>query len=267
MHRLVAALWPREMEYIHHDPVCGRHWDALYREFAKFQPLLCDARGAVVAAGFTIPLAWNGRLRDLPSGVDGALARGARGRARGQPPTTLSALLAAVAPTQQRRGLSARLIRAMRSVAARHSLRELIAPVRPTLKHRYPLTPMRRYVRWTRADGAPFDPWLRVHWRLGARLLRVAPRSMVVVGTVAQWEAWTTLKFPDSGRYTVHGGLVPVKIDRRMNVGRYVEPNVWMLHPVKARKRDDVRNVGPGAYAEPDRTRGGRRLRRMDPVA
>ena len=90
---------------------------------------------------------------------------------------------------------------------------------------------------------------------------------MVVVGTVAQWEAWTTLKFPDSGRYTVHGGLVPVKIDRRMNGGRYVEPNVWMLHPVKARKRDDVRNVGPGAYAEPDRTRGGRRLRRMDPVA
>ena len=47
------------MEFIHHDPVCGRHWPALYREFAEFQPVLCDTRGAVVAAGVTIPLVWS----------------------------------------------------------------------------------------------------------------------------------------------------------------------------------------------------------------
>jgi len=236
VHRLVASVWPPEMEYIHHDPVCGRLWGRLYREFAHFQPVLCDGRGAVVAAGFTIPLRWSGRLRDLPAGVDGALERGTRGAARRRPPTTLSALLAAVAPDRQRRGLSARVIRAMRSIAARHGLRELIAPVRPTLKHRYPLASMRRYVRWTRADGAPFDPWLRLHWRLGARVLRVAPRSMVITGTVAEWEAWTTMRFPQSGRYTVPGALAPITIDRRRNVGRYVEPNVWMRHPVRARE-------------------------------
>jgi hypothetical protein len=233
VHRLVASLWPREMEYIHHDPVCGRHWGSLYRQFAEFQPVLCDARGAVIAAGFTIPLVWSGRMRDLPSGVDGALERGVRGRARGRPPTTLSALLAAVAPDQQGRGHSARVIRAMRAIAARHGLRELIAPVRPTLKHRYPMISMHRYVRWRRADGAPFDPWLRLHWRLGARLLRVAPRSMVVIGTVPQWEAWTAMRFPESGRYTVPGALAPMTIDRRRNRGRYVEPNVWMRHPVR----------------------------------
>jgi len=43
------------VEFIHHDPVCGRHWPGLYREFAEFQPVLCDTRGAVVAAGVTIP--------------------------------------------------------------------------------------------------------------------------------------------------------------------------------------------------------------------
>jgi GNAT superfamily N-acetyltransferase len=234
VHRLVASLWPPEMEYLHHDPVCRRHWGALYRKFAEFQPVLCDSRGVVIASGFTIPLAWSGRVGDLPSGVDGALERGVGGRARGRPATTLSALLAAVAPDHQGRGHSVRVIRAMRSIAARHGLRELIAPVRPTLKHRYPMAPMRRYVRWRRADGAPFDPWLRLHWRLGARFLRVAPRSMVVTGTVAQWEAWTAMRMPASGRYTVPGALVPVTIDRRRNRGRYVEPNVWMLHPVRA---------------------------------
>jgi hypothetical protein len=25
VHRLVASLWPPEMEFIHHDPVCARH--------------------------------------------------------------------------------------------------------------------------------------------------------------------------------------------------------------------------------------------------
>jgi len=93
-------------------------------------------------------------------------------------------------------------------------------------------TPMRRYVRWRREDGVPFDPWLRVHWHLGAKLLRVAPRSMAVTGTVAEWEEWTTMTFPESGRYIVPGALTPVTIDRRRNRGRYVEPNVWMRHPV-----------------------------------
>lgn len=233
---LLGSLWPPEMEFIHHDPVCRRHWGSLYREFAQYQPVLCNERGIVVAAGFTIPLVWSGRRRELPSGVDGALERGVRGRQRGGAPTALSALLAAVAPGLQGHGLSARLIRAMRAVAARHGLDALIAPVRPTLKHRYPTTPIDRYVRWCGTDGAPFDPWLRVHWRLGAKFLRVARRSMVVTGTVAEWERWTMMAFPVSGRYIVRGALVPVSIDRRRNRGRYVEPNVWMLHPVRSRE-------------------------------
>src|SRR5262249_54010630 len=137
------------MEYIHHDPVCGRHWGALYREFAEFQPVLCKGRGLVVAAGFTIPLAWSRRARGLPSGVDGALERGVRGRAKDRAPNALSALLAAVAPGRQGHGLSARGIRAMGGGAAPPRLGVLIAPVRPTPKHPGPTTPTRPYRRGT----------------------------------------------------------------------------------------------------------------------
>jgi hypothetical protein len=63
----------------------------------------------------------------------------------------------------------------MKAAAADHGLGALIAPVRPTLKDRYPLTPMERYALWERDDGLPFDPWLRVHRRLGARFLAIAP--------------------------------------------------------------------------------------------
>jgi len=35
-----------------------------------------------------------------------------------------------------------------------------------------------------------------------------------------------------SGDYVVPGALTTVRIDRARDRGRYVEPNVWMLHPV-----------------------------------
>jgi hypothetical protein len=108
----------------------------------------------------------------------------------------------------------------------------LIAPVRPGAKSAYPLAPMERYVRWENADGLPLDPWIRVHTRMGAAILRVAPRTLVIEGTVADWERWTDMRFPDSGSYVVPGALQPVVIDRDTDLGRYDDPNVWMRHPI-----------------------------------
>jgi hypothetical protein len=143
--RLTDAVWPAHMEYIHHDAVCHEHWPALLRDFADCQLALCDRRGRVQAAGYTIPFVWDRRPRSLPSGIDGVLIRGITDRARARRPDTLSALLAAVDPDRQGRGLSRLVIEAMATVAARRGLRALVAPVRPTLKHRYPLVPMERY--------------------------------------------------------------------------------------------------------------------------
>jgi hypothetical protein len=64
------------------------------------------------------------------------------------------------------------MIERMREIGHAHGLDTLIAPVRPTLKHRYPLTPIERYITWRRPDGTDLDPWLRTHERLGAELAR-----------------------------------------------------------------------------------------------
>ena len=123
----------------------------------------------------------------------------------------------------------------MKSVAAVNGLGALIAPVRPTLKDRYPLTPMERYAGWERDDGLPFDPWLRVHRRLGAEFLCVAPRSMVITGTIPEWEEWTGMRFPESDAHVVPGALLqPVVMDMERELGSYEEPKVWMRHPVTA---------------------------------
>ena len=117
----------------------------------------------------------------------------------------------------------------MSDTARRFELRSLIAPVRPNWKDRYPITPIERYVRWTRDDGTAFDPWIRVHLRLGATLGPPVPRSMRIAGTVAEWETWTAMRFPESGDYVFPAGLAPLRIDTEHNLGEYWEPNVWLL--------------------------------------
>lgn len=221
-------------EFMYHDAVVDRYWDALFTDFSGFQIAVCDPGGGILAAGHCIPIHWDGSLERLPGGLDGVLERGVRGMAEGRAPTVVSALLAVVPPAHRGRGLSSVVLNAMKAVAAGRGLGALIAPVRPTMKDRYPLTPMELYARWERDDGLPFDPWLRVHRRLGARFLEVAPESMVIEGTVSEWEEWTGMRFPESGPYVVQGALQPVVMDLERDRGVYKEPNVWMRHSVTA---------------------------------
>jgi hypothetical protein len=69
-----------------------------------------------------------------------------------------------------------------------------------------------------------------VHARLGGRILRAEPESLRISGTVAEWEAWVGMAFPESGRYVFPGGLALLHVDREGDTGRYFEPNVWVAH-------------------------------------
>ena len=158
----------------------------------------------------------------LPAGIEAIQ--------RGETPTAVSALQIVVRRDMRGEGLSSTCLRAMRDIAAAHGMRALVAPVRPIFKDRYPLIPLERYARWRQPDGSLFDPWLRVHEQAGAESLGVAPASMQVKGTVAEWKGWTDMAFPGSGRYVVPGALEPVDIDLELNQGVYVEPNFWMSH-------------------------------------
>ncbi len=118
----------------------------------------------------------------------------------------------------------------MVEIARSNDLGGLIAPVRPNWKDRYPLVPIDRYAAWRREDGLLFDPWMRVHERAGGTVLKPEPQSLRITGTVAEWEEWTQMPFPESGEYVFPGGLATLEIDRERDAGRYWEPNVWMVH-------------------------------------
>jgi GNAT superfamily N-acetyltransferase len=226
---LLTVGWP---EFMRHDPTAERYQALLARELGAFQLLLVDERDDLAAAGVSIPFVWDGTPGGLPAGWDAVVERGVDDRERRRRPTALSALSVTVAPDRQGQGLSRLVIQALKDTATDAGLERMVVPVRPAAKSAYPLTPMERYVRWRLADGAPFDFWLRAHWRLGATMLGVCPASMVVTADVDTWEGWTGMQFPETGPYVVPEALVPVEIDRELDVGRYVEPNVWVQHPI-----------------------------------
>ncbi len=221
--RLSRVTFP---EYMHHNEPGGKYWGRLYDEFPDFQVALLDG-DELVAEAHALPIPWDGSVDGLPSGWDEGFVQG---MTSGSAPRALMALAISVLPGRQGQQLSSRMIQAFRDTAREAGLPSVLAPVRPTWKARYPLIPIEDYVEWRRDDGSHFDPWLRIHERVGGEILAAAPRSMVLEGAVADWEEWTGMPFPADGEYVFPGGLATLVVEA--GVGRHVEPNVWVLHPV-----------------------------------
>ena len=198
--------------------------------FADLELALIDLDDVVVAAGWAVPIRWDGDPACLPEGYTDSLVRAVEGHEGGVDFDTMVVMAAQVHPARRGQGLAGELLTAMRDLAEQRGWSRVLAPVRPTLKVRYPLTPIDRFASWTRQDGAPLDPWLRTHWRLGAKVVAMAPRSQTMTGTVTEWDNWTGMRFPDSGDYVIPDGLSTLRIDCDTDQGTYVEPNVWMRH-------------------------------------
>jgi GNAT superfamily N-acetyltransferase len=227
---LFDGVWP---EYNLHGEELNAYWSRLYDEFPDWQFLLVDPDDqTILAEGHTVPLAWDGTDEDLGPGIDATIAAAFALRAAGGEPTAVSAMAAEVPPSHQGRGLAPVMLQSMATLAREAGLPHLIAPVRPSHKDRYPTIPIERYARWTRDDGSPFDPWVRVHVRLGARIGPAIPQSLRIAGSVADWESWTTMRFPETGDYVFPAGLATVRIDREQDTGEYWEPNVWLIHQI-----------------------------------
>ncbi|WP_052423015.1 hypothetical protein [Nonomuraea candida] len=231
-----ASLWDMDhtwQPFVLNDPIADLFYafaTTTYRDHV----LVADddsEPGRLVARACMIPFVREGG--ELPDdGWDGVIRSGRLARERGLAADAVSALEITVRRDLQGKGLSSVMVAVMRDHAARLGHRELVAPVRPNHKHLEPHTPMSEYAFRTRPDGLPHDPWLRVHVRAGGTIVKVAPRSMVVPGTLAEWRAWTGLPFDRTGPVEVPGALTPVHCDVPHDHAVYVEPNVWVSHPL-----------------------------------
>jgi hypothetical protein len=226
-----GSLWP---EFMRHDPVADLYFatSALDRYLDFVLVGLED--GQVVARAFSVPFAFNieGRTELPNAGWDAVIRWAHEDHILGRTANAVSALEISLLPRMRGAGHSRTLLAAMKANARARGFADLYAPLRPNQKHLQPQVSMAEYVKQERPDGLPADAWLRTHVRDGARIVKVAPCSMTIVGTVADWSRWTGISFARSGHYAVDGALTPVSIALEHDQGIYVEPNVWVHHPL-----------------------------------
>jgi hypothetical protein len=225
-------IWP---EFNLQGETYRRLWPRLTKDLPEFQFSMCDEQTReVVAEAHTVPCWWDGTDAGLSDGIDATIADAFHRLDSHQPFNTVCAIAAEIPTGARGTGLAADILKAMGVIAARHGFEHLIAPVRPTWKDRYPITPIERYMTWRRDDGSPLDPWLRLHERIGARMGPAMNGSYRIAGTVAEWASWLGMAFPESGDYVFPGGLAPLAVDRAADQGVYLEPNVWMIHDLSS---------------------------------
>jgi len=223
--------WPL---FMLQDPVAGEHWHELFDRFEEYQFALLDIESNHMAAmANSVPFYWDQPLEELPEGGwDWVFVKAVEDHKKGIVPNIQSAIQINIHPEYQSRGLSPMMINAMREIGKSKGFQDLVAPVRPNQKNQYPLISIDDYIQWTNSEGLPFDAWLRVHARAGARIIKPCHEAMKITGTLTNWEEWTGLKFPQSGQYIIPGALNPITVDHEKDEGIYIEPNVWMQHSI-----------------------------------
>lgn len=230
---LIDAVWPKFVTHSDAPKNYALAWDwmGVFRRWPHLQFALLDSDGEMVGAGNALTFVWDGPAEALPDeGWHWVMNQAVLDLEAGRQPNAGSALSVTLAPNQRGRNLSGVMLRAMKLLVQESGARRFFAPVRPTTKARYPITPMEEFITWKNAEGLPLDPWMRVHVRLGAKVIKACNRSQPLAASVAEWEEWLDLPLPASGEYVGPGLLATLHVDCQQDEGVCFEPNVWIEH-------------------------------------
>ncbi len=209
----------------------AKSWKHFYDELTEYV-LLFEQNDEVIGAGFTVPLKWDGTVKDLPESIEEILQRGLSNKHDHNQANTLIPVGVLVDASQQGQGLSNFILEEMKRLAYNLNLSSLVVPVRPTQKSKYPLQSIFSYATWRQSDKYLYDPWLRVHEKLGAKVIHISDCTLIVKAPLSDWINWTGMIFPESGKYIVPGALSPIEVCLESHSASYKDPNVWMKHPM-----------------------------------
>ena len=225
--KMLCSAWP---EFMLHNEKVGKHWNTFVEEFKDIQLMLMDGE-EILAIINTQTVHIDVPLDDLPDeGWEWGFLKAIQDKQRGIEPNFLLGFQVVINPKHQGRGLARTAVTEMKNLSHRLGLDGVLIALRPNQKTKFPLLSMKEYLECKLDSGETFDPWLRIHERLGAQVIRVCPKAYTVKGSISDWESWTSQTFPCSGQFLVDGALNPVEISIENDVGVYTEPNVWIIH-------------------------------------
>lgn len=205
-------------------------WHRIYGKFPEYQLAAYSPSGELLGALNSVPVPWDGNLLDLPGGYDDVLIQSTGV----EPFQGRSTCLLSISVRESCRGLGIpELLLEEIKVRARNAGHgAVIAPLRPTLKHLHPSMPMSEYTGLMDERGKIYDPWLRKHLEMGAEVLGIAEKSLVIKQPSSRWERNAGRQLL-AGRHPIPGAISQIEIGTD-GVGIYVEPNIWICHRIAA---------------------------------
>lgn len=218
--------------FLYQDPISAVLFADLVARHPAYTLLAVEPNGQPAAMICTLPFT-NTSDGPPPGGYDAVLLAAAADTLTTHTRTTTtsaSALFATVRSDLRGQGLSTIMLTKALHNTARLGHHTLLAPVRPTHKHRHPNLSMAEYLTRRRPDGTHTDPWLRVHERAGGRPIALAPHSMTITASLHQWREWTGEPFTTPGPTILPGALVPIWCDPEHDIATYIEPSIWYHH-------------------------------------
>jgi hypothetical protein len=159
-------------DYSGMNPLQYSEYDANWR--AKSGKVIAYDQGEPVGVGFWCPYKWNGAVSSIAMldgwpGIVKSFLADPDDHCRNLNSTI--GLFICVRSDKRQAGLSSQILGAMKEESKKIGAKQMLIPSLPVRKYLYPLTHIDRYASWKRKDGEPFEPWLRIHCRLGARVL------------------------------------------------------------------------------------------------
>ena len=195
-------------------------------------------------------------------------------------PNALCGLFVGVKEAFRRQGIADALLMNFKCIARHRRLAVIAVPVHLTARRKYMNSSFEQYFRWSQGNPnspemswlektrqksgengnpmMPFDPWLRKHFELGAKLVKIAPRSVHVSMPAAKWLPFIRDKYKSIGGDATDingdghshawqegdnvdgakldgvrpGPLFPEKLkwDAASEVVVYEDSDVWVLH-------------------------------------
>ena len=147
-------------------------------------------------------------------------------------PNCFCMIVANVDPAFSKLGLSECLLERAKLGASQLGFQTVIAPVRPIGKKKFQDISMEEYL------ATSSDPWLRLHQKLGGRVVSICHKSVVVNASLSRWEEWLGHKIVRSSSHLekigLPEGLSPLVLDWDKSIGTYTEANIWVRYDLKA---------------------------------
>jgi len=183
--------------------------------------------GSLVATIDGIEMQWDGDSKTLPvRGWTEIVEKGISGENIGG--EWVAALGTSVLPEYQQFGLSKKLLEEMVRKVKNLGYKGLVAPVRPIYRWRMLDVSLDQYVNARTSSGEHFDPWIRIHERIGGKIIGVCPGSAVFTAPVLDWSDWSQMKLPKGGQIIVPNAINYLEIEN--GIGTLREDSVWVLH-------------------------------------